>query len=98
MRTLEEIKKMLKEHEKILKKKYKTRQIGIFGSYVREEEKERKNDLDILVDFDDGITLLKFIEMENYLSDLLGIKVDLVMRKALKPRIGKNILKEVMYI
>ncbi len=98
MKTLEEIKKMLKEHEKILKMKYKTRQIGIFGSYVREEEKERKSDLDILVDFDDGITLLKFIEMENYLSDLLGIKVDLVMRKALKPRIGKNILKEVMYI
>ncbi len=98
MKTLEEIKKMLKEHEKILKMKYKTRQIGIFGSYVREEEKERKSDLDILVEFDDGITFLKFIEMENYLSDLLGIKVDLVMRKALKPRIGKNILKEVLYI
>ncbi len=98
MRNLEEIKKMLNEHEKILKIKYKTRQIGIFGSYVREEEKERKSDLDILVEFDNGITLLKFIEMENYLSDLLGIKVDLVMKKALKPRIGKNILKEVLYI
>ncbi|UCE39129.1 MAG: nucleotidyltransferase family protein [Thermoplasmata archaeon] len=98
MKTLEEIKKMLKEHEKILKMKYKTKKIGIFGSYVRDEEKERKSDLDILVEFDDGITLLKFIEMENYLSDLLGIKVDLVMKKALKPRIGENILKEVLYI
>jgi len=41
--------------------------------------------------------LLKFIELENYLGDLLGVKVDLVEKSALKPRIGKHILSEVEY-
>ena len=98
MITLEDIRKILKEHEETLKMKYRATRIGIFGSYVRGEEEVVTSDLDLLVEFDDGITLFKFIEMENYLSDLLGIKVDLVMKKALKPRIGKNILKEVLYI
>lgn len=98
MRTLEDIRKILKEHEETLKMKYRTTRIGIFGSYVRGEEEVVTSDLDLLVEFDDGITLFKFIEMENYLSDILGVKVDLVMKKALKPRIGKNILKEVLYI
>jgi len=42
--------------------------------------------------------LLKFIELENYLSDLLKVKVDLVMKSALKPRIGKHILEEVVFL
>jgi len=98
MRNLEDIKKILIEHKKILRNKYKTKKIGIFGSYVTGEKNELKHDLDILVEFDDGITLLKFVEMENYLSDILGVKVDLVMKNALKPRIGKHILQEVIYI
>jgi predicted nucleotidyltransferase len=69
----------------------------VFGSFIRSEE-TKKSDIDILVEFEDGITLLSFIEMENYLTDLLGTQVDLVMKSALKPRIGENILKEVVYI
>ncbi|RZB32667.1 MAG: hypothetical protein AEth_00345 [Candidatus Argoarchaeum ethanivorans] len=42
--------------------------------------------------------LITFVELEEYLSDLLGVKVDLVMKSALKPRIGKHILKEAVYI
>ena len=56
------------------------------------------SDLDLLVSFDDTPGLLKFIEMENYISDLLGVKVDLVMREALKPGIDERILKEVALI
>ncbi len=91
--------RILKEHEKELKKRYRIKEIGIFGSYVREEAKE-SSDVDILVEFepDAKISLLDFVELENYLSDILGIKVDLVEKSALKPRIGKQILTEVVYV
>jgi len=54
--------------------------------------------VDILVDFDETPSLLRFVHLENYLTDLLGMKVDLVMKKALKKHIGKNILKEVIFL
>ena len=81
----------------IVKEKYNVKSIGVFGSYIRNEAKIG-SDLDILVKFEKPIGLLKFIELENYLSELTGIKVDLVSQKALKPRIGKQILKEVVNV
>ncbi len=98
IKTLTEIKEILKRHEAELKKRYGIKKIGIFGSYLRGEARE-KSDLDILVEFEQGVDigLLKFVGMENYLSDLLGVKVDLVEKSALKPTIGKHILKEVVY-
>jgi len=98
-KTLDEIKRILKKHESELREKYGVKEIGVFGSYVRGEQKE-SSDLDILVEFAPGakISLLDFVELENYLSDLLGVKVDLVEKSALKPRIGKYILKEVVYL
>jgi len=98
-KSLDEIKEILKKHEKELKEKYGIKEIGIFGSYLRGEAKEG-SDLDILVEFEHGakISLLEFVELENYLSDLLGVKVDLVEKSALKPRIGKRILSEVVYV
>jgi len=95
--TIDEIKKKLSEHKKEMSEKYKIREIGVFGSFVRNEQ-NIKSDIDILVEFEVTPTLLKFISLENYLSDLLGIKVDLVMKKALKPTIGKTILEEVIFI
>jgi len=99
MKTLEEIKEILKQHKLELKEKYGVKEIGIFGSYVRGEQR-RKSDVDILVEFyeDVEIGLIKFIELENYLSKLIGKKVDLVTKRALKPNIGKYILEEVIYI
>jgi hypothetical protein len=44
------------------------------------------------------LSLLDFIGIENYLSDVLGIKVDLVEKHTLKPRIGKHVLEEVVNI
>lgn len=98
MKPLEEIKRILKEQEPDLKRKYGVLNIGVFGSYSRGEA-DKKSDLDILIEFDDTIAigLLEFISIENFLSDKLGIKVDLVEKSAVKPRIGKNILEEVVY-
>ncbi|MFW5898409.1 MAG: nucleotidyltransferase family protein [Candidatus Saliniplasma sp.] len=92
-----EIENKLKKHKPVLEEKYKVKDIGVFGSYVRGEEKE-ESDVDILVDFNETVSLFDFIELENYLSDMLDRKVDLVMKSALKPRIGRNIKKEVVYV
>lgn len=97
MKKIEEIKKKLEELKPILKEKFKIESIGIFGSYVKHEQK-RKSDIDILVEFVEEPSLFEFIELEDYLSKNLGLKVDLVMKSALKPTIGKYILSEVVYI
>jgi predicted nucleotidyltransferase len=86
--------KVLRSHLPELREKYSISYLGVFGSYIHGEQTE-DSDLDILVQFDKKPGLLKYIELENYLSDLLGVKVDLVMKSALKPNIGKRILNEV---
>lgn len=77
-----------------LKEEYNVSYIGIFGSYVRGEHTP-KSDLDVLVEFSRNPTIFSFVHLENHLSESLGIKVDLVMKSALKPSIGRYILHEV---
>lgn len=86
--------KILRQHLPELREKYSVNYLGVFGSYIRGEQTE-DSDLDILVQFDKKPGLFKYIELEDYLSKLLGVKVDLVMKSALKPNIGKRILNEV---
>ena len=97
MKTLNEIEEIIKQHKQVLRGKFKLKEIGIFGSYVRGEE-VKKSDVDILVEFKEPVGLFEFMDLEEYLEKLLGVKVDLVSKKALKPRIGEYILKEVVYI
>ncbi len=98
--SINEIIHLIVQNKSKLKKEYGVKEIGIFGSYVRGEQKDT-SDIDILVSFypKAKMNLIKFVELENFLSALLGgIKVDLVTKAALKPRIGKKILNEVIYI
>ncbi len=97
MKTIEEIKEKLQRHKGELREKFKVKEIGIFGSYVKAEQR-KGSDIDILVEFEESIGLFEFMDLEEYLSNLLGRKVDLVSKKALKPRIGEYILKEVVYL
>ena len=99
MKQLEEIKQKLNQNFDQIKQQYQIKKLGIFGSYVRGEA-TKNSDLDILVEFDPQARfgLLTFCELENYLSELLAIKVDLVMKDGLKPQIGNNILQEVVYL
>jgi predicted nucleotidyltransferase len=88
----------LRQHLPELQDKYSVQSLGVFGSYVRGEAK-KSSDLDVLVELrSERLSLFKFIELENYLSDLLGVKVDLVERQALKPTIGQRILAEVVQL
>lgn len=97
MRTLEEIQKILQTHKEELYKKFEVKRIGIFGSYSRGEQKET-SDIDILVEFHRPIGFIEFIKLQEYLESLLGVKVDLTTKKALKKRIRKQILQEVKYV
>ncbi len=97
MTDLERIKKTLNEHRGELEREYHVSNIGLFGSYVREDQ-DSESDLDILVEFSQPISLLRFVNLKRRLSEMLDIEVDLVMKKALKPRIGERILSEVVYI
>jgi len=95
MKKIEQIIKNLKEFKPILEKKYNVKNLEVFGSYVHDKQK-KNSDLDVLVDFSKTIDLFKYIELENYLSEKLGVKVDLVMKDTLKPRIKDRILNEAI--
>ena len=97
MRNLHDIEANLKENKDLLKERFNVKEIGIFGSFVRGEQKET-SDLDILVEFEGRVSLFEMVRLERFLSELLGEKVDLVMKNSLKPRIGKHILREVVYV
>lgn len=95
--TIDNIKQKLEELKPHLQEKYGIKTIGIFGSRVRGED-QSGSDIDVLVEFPGSSSMFEFVRLELELSDLLGEKVDLVMKSSLKPRIGKHILEEVVYI
>ncbi|MDI6760781.1 MAG: nucleotidyltransferase family protein [Candidatus Brocadiaceae bacterium] len=97
MKTVKEIQEILKTHKEELRKKYAVKEIGIFGSYVKGQQR-RKSDIDILVEFEEIPDLLKFIELERYLQRFLGHKVDLVRKQALRAELKDAILRETVVI
>ena len=85
--------RMLREQLPVLTRQYGVASLALFGSRIRGDA-EATSDLDVLVGFHESPSLLRLIELENELTDLLGVKVDLVLRDSLKPRIGQRILAE----
>ncbi|MBI4713490.1 MAG: nucleotidyltransferase family protein [Planctomycetes bacterium] len=96
MKTVKEINTILKNHKAFLRDRFKVKKMGIFGSYLKNTPTP-SSDIDILVKVG-AIDLFEFIELKEYLKELLGAEIDLVSDKALKPRIGSRILEEAMYI
>jgi predicted nucleotidyltransferase len=92
---LAQFREILRRELPSLRLRYPVNSLGLFGSYVRQENRP-DSDLDVLVTFSEAPSLLLLIELENYLSDLLRVKIDLVMRGALKPNTGHRILAEVV--
>jgi len=97
MRNLTEIKRILNAHKDEIKRKYKVKEIGIFGSFVRGEQR-KDSDIDIFVEFEEVPDLFKFIELERYLEALLQVKVDLVRKKAIRKELKEQILTEAIII
>ena len=97
MKNITEIGKVLEQHKPQLSDRFKVKEIGVFGSYARGQQKEG-SDIDILVEFSEPVGFFTFLDLEEYLAGVLGLKVDLVSKKALKPRIGKHILHELVSV
>ena len=95
--NVDDIKAVVHKHSDFLRDTYHVEKIGVFGSVARGDNRET-SDIDVLVEFSEPIGMFKFIKLEEYLSQLIGKKVDLVTQKALKPTIKDDILQEVVYV
>lgn len=93
-----EIKKILKKNDSYIKTTFYVRELGIFGSFVKERQKT-KSDIDILVAFEQGHKdFFNYTRLKYYMEELLGRKVDLVIKEAVKPRLRERIFNEVEYV
>jgi len=99
MKTKEEILNKLREIKPLLQDKFYIKNLGLFGSYVRVEARD-DSDLDILISLkpEHSVGLIKFNSLKDFLTDLLNIKVDLVLKDGIKPALEKYILNEVIYL
>ncbi|MBE0411212.1 MAG: nucleotidyltransferase family protein [Anaerolineales bacterium] len=95
MKTLENVRVLIRKHQTILEERYGVKIVGLFGSNVRGEQKP-DSDIDILADILRPISLLEFIGAELYLSELLDMKVDLVPRRALREELRESIFAEMI--
>jgi predicted nucleotidyltransferase len=96
MNQVPAIKNRLLDHKKSLFQKYPIKELAIFGSYARNEQSPT-SDLDLLVEFHSRVGS-EFIELGDELEDLLGIKVELVSKKGIKPRSLEQIKGELIYV
>ena len=80
-----------------LEREYPISELGIFGSYARGEERS-DSDLDVLVTFEEPVTLFDLVRLENELTDELGVEVDLVTKESLKPRIESHVTEDIVYV
>lgn len=97
MKTTADIIASLKNIKEDLSQRFAVKEIGIFGSVARQEQTDA-SDIDLLVEFTQPVSLVTFMRLEFYLSDVLGNKVDLVTFDSLKPFIQQDIISEVIYV
>ncbi len=97
MKELDEIRGVIQAHQDELYSRYKARVVGIFGSYVRGEQ-QANSDLDVLAVFDEDASLFDLGGAQVMLSELLGVKVDLVPREDLRPELKDRIESETVAV
>lgn len=97
MKKLDEIRIIIRKNRDVLAEKYGVAVVGVFGSYVRGEQRE-KSDIDLLVDILRPISLLELVGAEIYLSEILGLRVDLVPKRDVREELRETILAEAVAI
>ena len=99
MKEIDRIIEKLKEVKPVLEQEYEVSEVGIFGSYVRDEQTEN-SDIDILINLKEGhsVGLIKFCGLKEFLAKVFGKRVDLITKKGIKPALKKYILSEVIYV
>jgi predicted nucleotidyltransferase len=97
VRPVEEIKRHIASLKDLIHKDFGVSNIEIFGSYVRGEQRE-DSDVDVLVEFDREVSLLDVVGLEQFLSDSLGIKTDVVLRRSVRPELKDIVFSEAVAI
>ncbi|MHB8482962.1 MAG: nucleotidyltransferase family protein [Nitrospiria bacterium] len=96
--SIVEIKKILENNNNFLKRTFHVKELGIFGSFITGKQRT-KSDIDMLVIFEKGHKdFFNYMRLKYCMEDILGRKVDLVMKAAIKPRLKHKILSEVEYV
>jgi predicted nucleotidyltransferase len=95
MKTTEEIKKQLSALRQIIHTDYGVSSIELFGSYARGEQRE-DSDVDVLVEVDREVSLLDVVGLELFLSDSLGVKVDVVLQRSVRKELKEIIFAEAV--
>jgi hypothetical protein len=97
MKTTEKLCSTIRQHQALLADRYGVRVVGLFGSYAKRQQ-TRRSDLDLLVDIVHPVSLLELVGAELYLSDILGLKVDLIPKRSLRQDLREAIAKETVTI
>jgi predicted nucleotidyltransferase len=97
MKKIAAIKKILCANKEILRDRYKVKRIGLFGSYVRGDT-HSGSDVDVIVEFSEPISLIQLVSLENYLTGIVGVKVDVVPKEDIRKELKDTILKEAVYV
>lgn len=98
MKQLNKIKKIIKQHKPEIEKRFHVKEIGIFGSYVRNEQKKR-SDVDILVNFEsEHLNFDNYMDLKFFLEEQFSKSVDLVLKNSIRPELKKIILNEAIYV
>ena len=95
--TIDDIKSKIKENEQFLQDKFNVRYFLLFGSYAKGNQ-TADSDIDLLVEFKKTIDMFDFIDLQEYLQNIFGKKVDLGTKRSLKRFIKKKILDEAIAI
>ena len=97
MKSKEEILRTLEQLKKEIKTRFKAKEIGVFGSVIRKEQRET-SDIDILVDFEDGADIFDLVGLALFLEERFNQKVDVVPKEDLRKELRESVLKEVVYL
>jgi predicted nucleotidyltransferase len=97
MKNLTAIKKIIRDHKTLLRDRYHINRIGVFGSYARGDT-HSGSDVDVLVEFSEPISLIQLVSLENYLTDIVGLKVDVVPKDDIRKELKDTILKDAVFV
>lgn len=97
MKTKSEVLKILEKDLPFLRESFHVDKVGLFGSYARQEQTEQ-SDLDLLVDFETTPDFIQLVELEEHLSSLLDIKVEILTSGGIKDRVRPNIMKDMEFV
>ena len=94
--TREKILNTLKRLKEDLNTNFRVKTIGLFGSYVKNEQKNT-SDIDLLVEFEEDADLFHLVGLSRYLEEVFKSKVDVISKPAIKEELKQRILEEVIY-